>query len=148
MLVCLMLSQRFLRLPSFLLNVFPLFCFAAVISTILSSKSLICSSSSVILLSLLLLYFSIQLLYCSSLFAFQFFYVFVKRLLHLLNACLHFFPKILYHLHYYYTIFGGLPISTSFTCFTGVSSCFFILDIFLYHSILSTFCDCGISSKG
>ena len=74
--------------------------------------------------------------------------MFVKYLLHLLNACLHSFSKILYHLNYYYTIFGGLPISTSFTCFSGVSSYFFILDIFLYHFILSAFCDCDISSKG
>ena len=41
MLVCLMLSQRSLRLSSFLFNLFSLFCSTAVISTILSSQSLI-----------------------------------------------------------------------------------------------------------
>ena len=45
-----MLSQRSLRLSSFLFTLFSLFCSMAVISTILSSRSLICSSASVILL--------------------------------------------------------------------------------------------------
>ena len=50
MLVHLMLSQRSLRLSSFLYIPFSLFCSAAVISTILSSGSLVHSSVSVILL--------------------------------------------------------------------------------------------------
>ena len=50
MLVYLMLSQRSLRLSSFLFILFSLFCYSAVISTILSSSSLIHSSASVILL--------------------------------------------------------------------------------------------------
>ena len=50
MLVCLMLSQRSLRLSSILFILFSLFCSVAVISTILSSRSRICSSASVILL--------------------------------------------------------------------------------------------------
>ena len=41
---------RPLRLSSFSFILFPIFCSAAVISTILSSRSLICSSASVILL--------------------------------------------------------------------------------------------------
>ena len=48
MLVCLVLSQRSLRLSSILFIVFSLFCSLAVISTILSSSSLICSSALVI----------------------------------------------------------------------------------------------------
>ena len=48
-LVCLILSQRSLRLSSIFI-LFPLFCSLAVISTILSSSSLIHSSVSVILL--------------------------------------------------------------------------------------------------
>ena len=50
MLVCLVLSQRSLRLSSILFILFTLFCFLAVISTILSSSSLIRSSASVTLL--------------------------------------------------------------------------------------------------
>ena len=49
MLLRLMLSQRSLRLSSFLF-IFSLFCSMAVNSTILSSRSLICSYASVILL--------------------------------------------------------------------------------------------------
>ena len=49
-LVCLLLSQRSLRLSSFIFILFSIFCFAAVISTILSFMSLTCSSASVILL--------------------------------------------------------------------------------------------------
>ena len=70
MLVHLMLSQRSLRLFSFLFILFSLFCSMAVISTVLPSRSLIHSSASVILLFCysLLVHFSFQLLYCSSLF--------------------------------------------------------------------------------
>ena len=50
MLVCLILSQRSLRLSSVLFVLFTLFCSSEVISTILSSSSLICSSASDILL--------------------------------------------------------------------------------------------------
>ena len=50
MLVCLMLSQRSLRVPSILFILFSLLCALEVISTILSSSSLIRSSASVILL--------------------------------------------------------------------------------------------------
>ena len=50
MLVCLILSQRSLRLSSVLFILFTLFCSSEVISTTLSSSSLICSSVSDILL--------------------------------------------------------------------------------------------------
>jgi len=49
-LVHLMLSQKFLTLFFFFLHFFLIFCFTAVISTILSSRSLIHSSASVVLL--------------------------------------------------------------------------------------------------
>ena len=49
-LVHLMLSQRSVRLSSFLFILFSVFCFATLISTILSSRLLISSSASVILL--------------------------------------------------------------------------------------------------
>ena len=50
MLVHLMLSQRSLRLSSFLFILFSIFCLVEVVSTILSSSSFIYSSASVILL--------------------------------------------------------------------------------------------------
>ena len=53
MLVCLMLSQRSLRLSSILFILFSLFCSAVFIYSILSSRSLIRSSASVILLLIL-----------------------------------------------------------------------------------------------
>ena len=46
---CQILSQRSVRLSSFLFILFSLYCLAAVISSNLSSRSLICSSASVIL---------------------------------------------------------------------------------------------------
>ena len=48
MLVCMILSQRSLRLFSVLFILFTLFCSSEFISTILSSSSLICSSASYI----------------------------------------------------------------------------------------------------
>ena len=50
MLVCLMLSQKSLRLSSVLFTFFTLFCSSKVVSATLSSRSLICSSASDILL--------------------------------------------------------------------------------------------------
>ena len=74
MLVCLMLSQRSLRLSSILFILFSLLCSLAVISTILSSSSLIHSSASVILLlipsrvfliSVIVLFITVGLLFSS-----------------------------------------------------------------------------------
>ena len=70
MLVYLM-SQRSLRLPTFLSIVFSLFCSSAEISAVLSSRSLIHSPASVILLlipSNVFFFFPLQLLSCSCLF--------------------------------------------------------------------------------
>ena len=50
MFVCFILSQRSLRLSSFLFILFPVFCSLAVISTILSSRSFICVFASAMFL--------------------------------------------------------------------------------------------------
>ena len=50
MLICVMLSQRSLRMSSCLFICSSLFCLASVISSILSSSSLICSASVLLLL--------------------------------------------------------------------------------------------------
>ena len=67
-LLCLMFSQRSLRLLSFLFLLFSLFCSAAVISAILSSRSFIHYSASVILLWIpsSVLFSSIYLFFNSS----------------------------------------------------------------------------------
>ena len=78
MLVCLMLSQRSLRLSSFLFIVFCLFCSSAVISTILSSAHLFVLLFQLFFYRFLLVYFPFQLLCCSSLFVlFKFIYLFI-----------------------------------------------------------------------
>ena len=75
MLVCLILSQRSLRLSSVLFILFTLFCSSEVISTILSSSSLIHSSASdilllipsrVFLISVIVLFISVCLFFNSS----------------------------------------------------------------------------------
>ena len=75
MLVCLIVSQRSLRLSSVLFILFPLFCSSEVISTILSSSSLIHSSASdillliasrVFLISVIVLFVSVCLFFNSS----------------------------------------------------------------------------------
>ena len=66
MLVCLILSQRFLRLSSILFSLFSLLCSSAFIYIILSSSSLIYSASVTLLLFPSSVFF-IQLLCCSLL---------------------------------------------------------------------------------
>ena len=75
MLVCLILSQRSLKLSSSLFIRFTLFCSSEVISTILSSSSMICSSASdilllipsrVFLISVVVFFFSVCLFFNSS----------------------------------------------------------------------------------
>ena len=63
--VCLMLSQRSLRLSSFLFILFSVFCSVAVISTILSSMSFVHASASVIQLWIpsSILFFSVCLFF-------------------------------------------------------------------------------------
>jgi len=121
MLVHLMLSQRSLRLSSFLLILFSIFCFMAMISTILSSRSLIHSSASVILL----------LIPSSVLFL----YVFISSRA-LVNS-FHIFSILFLKSWIIFTIIilnsfsGRLPISTSFSCFSEVLSCPFTWNIIL-----------------
>ena len=68
MLVHLILSQKYLRLPSVLFILFTLFCSSEVISTILSSSSLMCSSASDILLLIPSRVFLISIIVCLCVF--------------------------------------------------------------------------------
>ena len=85
MLVHVTLSQRSLKMSSFLFILFSLFCSAAVISTILSSGSLVHSSASLILLLIpsSVLYSFLQFLCCLTLCALYIFFV-----EHVLYLCL------------------------------------------------------------
>ena len=98
MLVCLILSQRSLRLYSVLFILFTLFCFSEVISTILSSSSLIRSVSAILLLipSRVFLTSVIVLFVCLF---FSFSRSFVNCFLHFL----HFVFKVFDHLYYHYS---------------------------------------------
>ena len=107
MLVRLMLSQRSVRLSSILFILFSLFFSVAVISTILSSRSLILYSASVILLlipsraflnSFIVLFITVCLLFSFS-----------RSLLNVSCIfsipCFHSISEILDHLYYHYSEF-------------------------------------------
>ena len=125
----LMLSQWSPKLSSFLLILFSIFCFMAMISTILSSRSLIHSSASVILLLI-----PSSVLFLS---------VFISSRA-LVNSC-HIFSILFLKSWIIFTIIilnsfsGRLPISTSFSYFSGDLSCSFIWDIILFLLILVSF---------
>ena len=93
-------SQRSLRLSSFLFILFSTFCFAAVISTILSSESLIRSFASVILLLIpsSILFISVCLFFCFSRPLVNIYFIF-SIFAH------HSFSDILDHHHYNYSEF-------------------------------------------
>uniref|UniRef100_A0A8C6F1F1 Uncharacterized protein n=1 Tax=Monodon monoceros TaxID=40151 RepID=A0A8C6F1F1_MONMO len=151
MLLHLMLSQRFLKLYSFLFILFSLFCSMAVNSTLLSSRSLIRSSASVILLlipssvfliSVFVLFISVSLFFNSSR------CLFFNSSRSLLNISCVFciFASILFLRSWItFTIIilnsfsGRLPISPPFSCFSGVLSFSFIWYIALCLFILSIF---------
>ena len=121
LLVCLMLSQRSLRLSSFLFILFSIFCSVAGISTILSSRSFICSSASVILLwipySVLFifacLFFSSSrsLVNISCIFSVSAFILFLNHYSEIIHyhSCKSFISIIMN------SFSGMLPISTSFS---------------------------------
>ena len=98
------------------------------------------------ILSLSLIFVSLITL-CLSVFLLEFvlpwtlFYILVNHFLHLLNLCLHFPPTscIIFTSIILNSFSGSLPISTSFSCFSGILSCPFIWDITFYFFIL-TFC--------
>ena len=136
MLVCLMLSQKSLRLSSILFILYSLFCLVAVISTILSSNSLIRSSASVILLlipssvfliSVIVLFITVYLFFSSS-----------RSLLNI--SCI--FSILFLRFWIIFTIitltfFGRLPISSSFILSCGFLPYCFVCNIFLCLLILS-----------
>ena len=128
MLVCLMLSQRSLRLLiSF--YIFSLSCSASVISTILSSSSLIHSSisnSPLVVASSILFTLS----YCVVHFwlsIIQFFQVLIKHFLQLLDPCFHFISQSLDHLSYQYSeFFSRQTAYFLFICFVFSVSTIFL----------------------
>ena len=140
MLVCLMLSQRFLRLSSFLFIVFSLFCSTAVISNHLFFRSLIHSSASFILLLIPSSVFFFHFIYCIVyliLFVFQIFSL--LKFSSIFSVC----ESILLRSWIIFTVIAlnsfssRLPISTSLS--SGVLFRSFIWNILLCYLILSNF---------
>jgi len=109
MLVCLILSQRSLKLSSIIFILFPLLCSSATISTILSSSSLFHSSASVnllsfpsrvFLISVIVLFIFVCLFFISSIFL-----VIVLILLIASWYFIHSIFKVLEHLDHHYSEF-------------------------------------------
>ena len=82
------------RLPTFLFNLFSIFCSTAVLPSILSSSSFICSSSSFILLLIPSSVFFISGIVFPVLFVVQVFQVFIKHFMCLFALCLHAFSDL------------------------------------------------------
>ena len=141
------MPQRSLRLSSFLVILFSLFCSALVISNILSSNLLIHSSTSVFLLlipSNVFLISVIVLLVADCLFfkpsrsLLTHFSYLLNLCLQFIYLCLHFISKILNHL-YYITLnsfSGRLLIFSSFVLSYVFLPYSFIFCMFLYLFIL------------
>ena len=129
MLVPLMLSQRTHRLCLLLFIFFSILCFVAVISTILSSWSLIPSFVSVILLLIPsgVLFISVHLFFSSSRSL-----VNISCIFSILDSILFLRSCIIFTIIILNSFSGKLPISTSFSCFSGV----FILSLHLGHNFL------------
>ena len=132
MLVHFMLSQRSLRLSSLISIIFYVFCFVAVIFTILSSRSCICSSASVILLLIPsgVLFISVCLFFSYS-----------RSLVNISCIFSIVFPRfwIIFTIIILNSFSGRLLSPTSFSCFSGVLSCPFIWDITFCFFMLINF---------
>ena len=139
-LMCLMLSQRSLKLSSFIFIRLLQFCFMAVISTILSSSSLTHSSASLILL---LICSSVLFIAISVLFILICWFFSSSRSL-LNSSCMFSFSASILYLRSWITFtvsspnsfLGWFPISISLSCFSGVLSCPSFWKIFLCFHLL------------
>ena len=100
MLMCLMLSQRSLRLSSLFSFFFSIFCFAAIISTILSSRPLTHFSASVILL---LIPSSVLFIFVCLFFSSSRSLVNISCIFSIFDSIV--FPEIPDHLHCHYSEF-------------------------------------------
>ena len=143
MLVCLIWSQRSLRLSSGLFILFPLFCCSEIISTILSSSSLICSSASDILLLIPSRVFLISVIVLSV-------YVYSVILPVFVNLFLHFLPLfsrflIMFSIIILNSFSGSLPIYSSVIWTSVFLVCSFICIVFLcLFFFFLTYCVWGL----
>ena len=140
-LVHLMLSQRSLRLSSFLF-IFFFILFGGVISIILSSRSLIHSSALVILLIdsfSCIFHFSYCIVYLCLFFSSSRSLLSISCIFSILPSIL--FPRssILFTIIILNSVSGRLPASTLFSCVSRVLSCPFVWDITLFLFISSKF---------
>ena len=137
-----MLSQRFLKLPSFPFILFSLFCSTAVISSTPSFSSLFCSSSSFILLLIHFIVFFISVILQCRL---VIFFIVSNSLLKtscIFSLCASILlpPSwIIFMIITQKSFLGRLPVSRFLSCSSGVLSCSFVWNIFLCCLILSKF---------
>ena len=135
------LFHRSLKLSSFLLILFSLFCSMEVISTTLSSSLLIHSSASVILVLIpfSVFFISVILLFNSILFSFIFSNSLFKTSYNFLFcASILFLSSLIIFIIITLKLFSSrLPVSTSL--FSGFLSCSFFQNIFLCCLILFKF---------
>ena len=151
MLICLMLSQRSLKLSSFLFILLLKFCFMAVISTILSSSSLTYSSASFIML---LICSSVLFIAVSVLFILVCLFFSSSRSL-LNSSCIFWVCASVLYLRSWisFTVsspnsfLGWFPISVSLSCFSGVLSWPSFWNISLCSHLLF-FCNCCLHCTG
>ena len=146
MLVCLHCSRGLLGCLHFFSFFFSLLCSMAVISTILSYRSLICSASVILLfipfnvffISVIVLFIC---LFFSSLKSFFKTFFALSQSLPPLNSFFYPTPWIIITIIILNYFPGKLPIFISFSCFSGVLSYSFIWDISSVFSFQLTFCN-------
>ena len=137
MLVYLMLSQRSLRLSLFLLIIFSISYSVTVISTIVFQVTYLFFCLSYSAIDSLVHYSAVCLFFSSY-----------RSLVNIYRIFSIVFPRswIIFTIIILNSFSGRLPISTSFSCFSGVLSCPFIWDIILCIFILINFLWCGFCS--
>ena len=143
-LMCLMLSQRSLKLSSFLFILLLQLCFMAVISIILSSSSLTHSSASFILLlicsSVLFIAVSVLVILICLFFSSSRPLLNSSCMFSVCASILYLRSWIAFTVSSPNSFLGWLPISISLSCFSGVLSCPSFWNIFLCSHLLF-FCD-------
>ena len=135
-LVCLMLSQSSVKPSSVLFILFPIYCFAALISTILSSRSRIHSSASDILL---LIPFRVLLIFVCSLFISYKSLVNIYCIFSIFASILFLRSLIIFTIIILNSFSWRFPISTSFSWFSRALFCSFTWGIILFLFTLGIF---------
>ena len=126
MLVHLVLSQRSLMLSSFIFILSSIFCSVTVISNFLSSRSFICGSASVMLLWITS---SVLVIYVCLFFSYYMSFVNISCIFSIFVSILFLRFSVIFTVIILNSFSGRLPMSTSFSFFSGVLSYPLIWDI-------------------